>query len=98
MGGNEVLTVGEFKRGVERIERRFDSLDNRLTDQLQDHAERLAVLEADNEKDRRALQRERRNANKKTIAWGSAISGGVLIVIEVVQRLSAALGAKPPVP
>jgi len=43
---NEILSVGEFHRSMQRIEERFDTLDSNVGATLSLHAERIAVLES----------------------------------------------------
>lgn len=85
------LTVGEHQRSTQALERvintGFSRMDGRfdgITDILQDHGARLAVLEE-------ARKQERRSLQKKTVGWGSAIAGFVMLLVEIGKQIGQAL-------
>lgn len=74
MGGDQTLTAREFYKGIERLEARMDRGFDSVRDELSDHNARIAVLEDAKTK-----------TTKRATAWGSAVAGAVLLIVEAVK-------------
>jgi hypothetical protein len=94
---DHLLTVGEYTRssealadvidkGFSRMDKRFDGVQNVLTD----YGERIAVLEAGFEAGS-ARPRRRKITAAKTAGWGSAAAGTVLFLYEAVKTVKPAI-------
>ena len=74
MNGQEQLTAGEFYRGIERIEDRFDRRFDTLDEKIDTHSERIAVLEAAS-----------KSKARKSVGWSSAAATAIVAVFEGVR-------------
>lgn len=88
--GNESLSQGEFQRamralsvsvadGFRRTDGRLEGLEQRIAERLDEHSQRIAVVEA---------QADANKTPKTQIAgWSSVIAGFVVGAIEAVRHL-----------
>ena len=77
---NQVLTAREFYKGIERLEARMDRGFDSVRDELLNHEARIAVLEDAKSK-----------TTKRATAWGSAVAGAVLLIVEAFKALRGGL-------
>lgn len=80
MGNAEHLTVGEFQRGIERMERFIESTIGPIRDDVFNHEGRLAVVEE-----------SQKAKTRKTAGWSAA---AVTIVMAIVEGARAYFGGK----
>lgn len=77
-GDQGPLTAREFYKGIERLEARMDRGFDGVREELTGHSERIAVLES-----------AKASTTKKATAWGSAVAGAVLVIVEAFKALRA---------